>query len=75
MERLLLTTSGMSGLNQPFEPTSCFRHLAEQLVDREQPGTFNQALMELGAIVCTPKSPTCSVCPISEHCVALKMVQ
>ena len=50
------------------------RQLAEQLVDRENPGHFNQALMELGATLCTPKSPACSDCPISEHCVALKMV-
>ncbi|KAL5476304.1 hypothetical protein EMCRGX_G026230 [Ephydatia muelleri] len=50
-----------------------FWQLAEQLVDRENPGHFNQALMELGATLCTPKSPACSDCPISEHCVALKM--
>jgi A/G-specific adenine glycosylase len=43
--------------------------LAEQLVDPEQPGDFNQAMMELGATVCTPKSPQCLVCPVSQFCV------
>ncbi|CEM23443.1 unnamed protein product [Vitrella brassicaformis CCMP3155] len=34
----------------------------------QSPGDLNQALMELGATVCTPKNPACSVCPISAHC-------
>jgi A/G-specific adenine glycosylase len=36
----------------------------------DDPRDFNQALMELGARVCTPKSPTCEACPISSHCKA-----
>lgn len=36
----------------------------------DRPGDFNQALMELGAIVCTPTSPACSKCPIAADCVA-----
>lgn len=43
----------------------------EALVDPERPGDFNQALMELGATVCTPRSPTCMLCPVAEHCRAL----
>jgi A/G-specific adenine glycosylase len=31
---------------------------------------FNQALMELGALVCTPREPSCGACPIAQHCVA-----
>lgn len=34
------------------------------------PGQWNQALMELGAMVCTPRSPRCSACPVRTHCVA-----
>ncbi len=41
---------------------------AESLLDRERPGDFNQAMMELGATVCTPKSPQCLVCPIFAWC-------
>lgn len=36
----------------------------------EEAGTFNQAMMELGALICTPKSPLCLFCPVQEHCEA-----
>lgn len=41
---------------------------AEQLVPRREPGRFNQALMELGSEVCTPKQPRCSECPVVRLC-------
>lgn len=41
---------------------------AEALLDRERPGDFNQAMMELGATVCTPRTPGCLTCPIVELC-------
>ncbi|CAK9036830.1 Adenine DNA glycosylase (MutY homolog) (hMYH), partial [Durusdinium trenchii] len=44
--------------------------LAEQLVDRTEPGVFNQALMELGATICTPSSPSCERCPLRFACRA-----
>jgi len=44
------------------------RHAAQTLIDREEPGAFNQAIMDLGATVCTPVSPTCESCPIAESC-------
>ncbi|XP_059626324.1 adenine DNA glycosylase [Cornus florida] len=47
--------------------------LAGQLVDPCRPGDFNQALMELGATICTPLSPTCSACPVSGQCRALSI--
>jgi A/G-specific adenine glycosylase len=43
---------------------------AQELIDPERPGDFNQAMMELGATICLPHSPTCSICPISRHCSA-----
>lgn len=43
---------------------------SERHVPESRPGDFNQALMELGATVCTPKSPNCAACPIAAHCVA-----
>ena len=42
--------------------------LAARLVDPAHPGDFNQAIMELGATVCTPRNPSCLVCPISREC-------
>jgi A/G-specific adenine glycosylase len=47
--------------------------LAEQLVQGEAPGDFNQALMELGALICTPLSPRCSHCPVQTFCQANKL--
>lgn len=42
--------------------------LAGELVRGERPGDLNQALMELGATVCTPKRPACLACPVRAHC-------
>src|SRR5262245_25637345 len=43
---------------------------AERLLDRGSPGDWNQALMELGATVCTPRAPRCDACPVQRHCRA-----
>ena len=40
------------------------------LLPQKGAGDFNQALMDLGATICTPKSPACLICPISKHCMA-----
>jgi len=49
--------------------------LTNNLLDINHPGTFNQAVMELGALVCTPKSPACITCPVAFACEALKRKQ
>lgn len=46
---------------------------AEDLLPRTNPGDFNQALMELGALVCSPKGPVCPACPLAEECVARRL--
>jgi len=46
---------------------------ANQLLALETPGDWNQAMMELGATVCTPKSPQCLVCPVAEFCEGRKL--
>ncbi|MFI5346011.1 MAG: A/G-specific adenine glycosylase [Elusimicrobiota bacterium] len=46
---------------------------AAPLVPEAAPGDWNQALMELGATVCTPESPSCGACPVSKFCVAFKI--
>ena len=35
---------------------------------RERPGDFNQAMMELGATICTPRAPQCLLCPVNDFC-------
>jgi A/G-specific adenine glycosylase len=44
-------------------------HAAEKLLNRRRPGDFNQAMMELGAVICLPQQPQCLLCPVSEWCV------
>ncbi len=44
--------------------------LAEQLIPAERPGDYNQAVMELGALICTPRSPDCGECPLNQDCQA-----
>lgn len=45
---------------------------ADTLIDTKRPGDFNQALMELGATVCTPSSPACGNCPLQAGCEAYR---
>lgn len=47
-----------------------FFDLGKELMIDSEPGTFNQAVMELGATICTPKNPKCMECPIDAHCLA-----
>ena len=48
-----------------------FTTLANQLLDDKQPAKFNQALMDLGAMICKPTKPNCTDCPVSGDCQAL----
>jgi len=49
-----------------------FKILAQTLIDKNQPATFNQAIMEFGARLCKPKNPDCIICPFNNCCVALQ---
>lgn len=48
-----------------------FKSLANDLILEKEPGTYNQAIMEYGALVCTPKVPSCKSCRLSINCEAL----
>jgi A/G-specific adenine glycosylase len=47
-----------------------FEEAVRALISKENPSYFNQALMELGALICTPTSPSCLLCPVRDHCQA-----
>jgi A/G-specific adenine glycosylase len=47
---------------------SVFRNRAAQILDAGSSGTFNQAIMELGALICKPKNPDCAKCPLIQCC-------
>jgi A/G-specific adenine glycosylase len=49
--------------------------LANEMLATARPGDFNQALMELGALICTPSEPACDQCPLAAGCAALKKVK
>jgi A/G-specific adenine glycosylase len=46
---------------------------ADELLSPQAPGDWNQAMMELGATICTPRSPQCLLCPVAEFCEARKL--
>lgn len=54
----------------PSKAMSQLWQLSETLIDPEHGRDFNQALMDLGATVCTPKNPACLICPWRSHCAA-----
>ncbi|HEY3971375.1 MAG TPA: A/G-specific adenine glycosylase [Candidatus Sulfotelmatobacter sp.] len=62
VERVLQRFSGRRLVGEDFW------RAADALLDRTRPGDFNQAMMELGATVCTPRVPTCLTCPVVELC-------
>ncbi|CAB1063617.1 A/G-specific adenine glycosylase (EC [Olavius sp. associated proteobacterium Delta 1] len=60
-------------MDEPVNQSSAkkiYQQAAADLLDTQKPGTFNQALMELGAIVCKPRNPLCPACPVQTWCLA-----
>jgi len=49
-----------------------FKKIAFEFIDPEQPATYNQAIMEFGALQCKPQNPYCIVCPLNDSCESLK---
>ncbi len=49
-----------------------FEQAVRELIDHDHTSEFNQALMELGALICTPTKPSCLLCPVREHCQAFE---
>ena len=60
-------------IDQPIEQSRTQRRIADltrNLLPGDHPGLFNQALMDLGAGICTPRTPQCTVCPVCSSCAA-----
>jgi A/G-specific adenine glycosylase len=61
------------GIATPIDSTEGkkeFTLLAQQLLDKKQPGIYNQALMDFGATICKPAQPACISCPLEQKCLA-----
>ena len=70
--RVLARIFAMRGdLREPRRWQALQEH-ANELLDRKSPGDWNQAVMELGATICTPRSPQCLLCPVAKYCSARK---
>lgn len=62
------------GIETPTDSTigkKLFTELAEELLDAKQPGIYNQAIMDFGAVICKPQNPLCAQCSLKNKCAAL----
>ena len=62
------------GIDTPIDSTEgkkLFAALADEMLDKSHPAVYNQAVMDFGAIQCTPQSPNCMFCPLADSCSAL----
>ena len=67
--------SRVFGITEPTDSNAgkkVFAQLADKVLNKKQPGLFNQAIMDFGATVCKPALPLCSQCALKEICFALK---
>jgi A/G-specific adenine glycosylase len=67
--------SRLAGIESPVDlpaTRKAINQLADAFLDRKNPGTYNQAMMDFGATVCKPQQPLCVRCPMQEICVAFR---
>lgn len=63
------------GIDKPIntaEGIKEFKILAQSIIQKEEPGRYNQAIMDFGALHCKPQSPLCDECPLASNCVAFE---
>ncbi len=70
--RLLARYYGITSRRDTAKGKKDFKEAASELLDRSNPGRHNQAMIELGALICLPKKPLCDECPLNASCYALK---
>lgn len=61
------------GISEPIDTTEGrrrFENLAQEVLDKDNPAAYNQAIMDFGALCCTPRNPNCSTCPLQSDCSA-----
>lgn len=63
------------GISTPVDTTpgkKLYQELAQELLDKKQPGVYNQAIMDFGAVICKPQNPLCSICVQQKECEAFR---
>jgi len=68
--RVLSRVFAFKGIAQSSSGRKHLHSLASDLLNLNSPGRHNEAMMELGALVCKPRNPSCGVCPVSNNCQA-----
>ncbi len=69
--RVLARIFGIDNPIDSAEGKKLFTALADELLDKKEPGLYNQAIMDFGAVVCKPAAPLCITCVFKKHCAAL----
>lgn len=70
--RVLSRVMGINISVQTASGKAVFEKLAHELLDKKQPGLYNQAIMDFGATVCMPRNPACSTCVFQDTCYAFQ---
>ena len=70
--RVLSRYFGITTAIDSTEGKQLFTNLANKLLDVKQPGNYNQALMDFGAVICKPQIPLCTTCVLRSRCIAFK---
>ena len=70
--RVIARLKAMRGDLREASPWKQLQKTADELLEPQNPGDWNQAMMELGATICTPRSPQCLLCPVGKFCEARK---
>ncbi len=71
--RVLARLGALRGDARESRQWKSLQEMASRFLDSKSPGDWNQAMMELGAVVCTPRAPQCLLCPVAKFCRARKL--
>lgn len=72
VQRVIARYFGISTPINTTEGKKLYQDLAESLLDTDEPGTYNQAIMDFGALICKPQQPLCGICVQQQDCEAFK---
>ena len=72
VQRVLARHFGISEAVDSTQGKKLLRALADEMLDRQHPALYNQAIMDFGALLCKPSAPACETCPLAETCQALR---
>ncbi len=73
VKRVLSRLFGIYPKKKASDTMAMYRKMALLMMGRHKPGDFNQAMMDFGAIQCTPRNPLCTKCPLNANCYGFKM--